>query len=80
MGRKAYDTEAGRAHETEVELSCSGYGMTWRTRELWHVRNMNHRKLLITVLLKTYYMRDDFGKPIKSNDVDERVGVYIECK
>jgi hypothetical protein len=80
FGRKANDTETGKAYETEVELSCGGYGMIWRTRELWHVRDMNQRKLLVTVRLKTYYTRDDFGKLMKMSDGDEKVEVYVECK
>jgi len=79
-GRQGYETEAGTAYETEVDLSCSGYGMTWRTRELWHVRTLKQRKVLITVLLKTYFMRDDLGKPVKSNTPTQRVQTYLECE
>jgi hypothetical protein len=77
--RKSVDL--GNMREAEVELACTGEGMAWRTRELWHVEEINRRKILVTVLLKTYYVRDDAGKAVKSsNDADKKVTIYLECK
>ena len=40
-------------HKTiEVELTCGGEGVTWRSKEIWHVEPIEKRKLLVTTETK----------------------------
>ena len=50
-------------HRTsEVNLSCTGEGHTWRTREIWHVEKVSNRKIFMRIQLSTSDYREEGGK------------------
>jgi hypothetical protein len=54
------------ARTSEVNLSCSGEGMTWRSSEIWHVQNVSNRKIFTATVLRQSDYRDDFGKKMRN--------------
>ena len=66
----------------EVDLACSGEGMSWRSGKIWHVQTINARKHFVSVRVKLWDERDDFGKLIKGENKKNSVSVvvHVECK
>jgi hypothetical protein len=63
----------------EVELACSGEGMTWNSKELWHIQVIDNRKNLIETNLETMNLRDDSGKLVHNDGSSPAVTNYLEC-
>ena len=69
-------------HRTsEVNLSCSGEGYTWRTRESWHVQNVSNRRKFTRRVLSTSSYRHESGKKLRGGGPPTGLaGSYLECK
>ena len=67
----------------EIDLACSGEGMTWRERDIWHLQTINSRKQFITVTIRSWDWRGDTGKPIKKQNKyvgKRKLGMQIEMR
>jgi hypothetical protein len=67
---------------SEVNLSCSGEGMTWRSREIWSVQNVNNRKIFMATVLRESDYRDDSGKKMRNPNPTgvPAPRIFLECK
>src|SRR5262245_47665056 len=63
-----------------VQLACGGEGMTWRSNEIWHVRTIDHRRVLVATTVNRSNARDDLGRRTNMVDSGPSVSVFLECK
>jgi hypothetical protein len=63
-------------------LACGGEGMTWRSKQIWHLETIEQRKILIMAEKSKARLRDDSGRKIQSGSEfdDSTIGIYLECK
>lgn len=76
-------TSLRRHDETQVEaeFSCSGEGLSWRSREILTLRNFGSHQLLVSIQVRQWDDRDDSGRPIKpSVKFSPRVLVALRCQ
>ena len=65
----------------DVDLSCGGEGMRWRSREIWHVQNVDGRKILAVTELRVTDYRTDDGRRAESQQASEpSTRLFLECK
>jgi hypothetical protein len=64
-----------------LNLARSGEGMSWTTKEIWHVEKIDGRKVLVMTTLKSFDSRDDNGKPMRGTPETHlpSVQIYLEC-
>ncbi len=61
-----------------ADLACSGEGMTWRARSLWHLETVDGKKLIAHTTLASD-VRDDRGRRVKGR-VLPTTTIYAECR
>jgi hypothetical protein len=61
-----------------ADLACSGEGMRWRDRTLWHLETVDGKKLIAVTTLASD-VRDKRGRRIKGRDVPVAT-LYVECR
>jgi hypothetical protein len=64
----------------EVDLKCSGEGMSSRQKSIWHVQTIDGRKLLTMTAIRHWDARDDFGRKTKPLPMYVRTSVFLECR
>ena len=64
-----------------LNLARGGEGMTWKTKEIWHVEKFDGRKVLVMTTLKSFDLRDDNGKAMRGTLETHlpSVQIYLEC-
>lgn len=62
----------------QVEMSCFVEANSYRSREMWQVRRIDGRSMLVTATLKTWDHRDDAGTP-QPDDDEPGIDVYVRC-
>jgi|GEM_PF-7073910 len=78
--RTASDQPPG-SRTAEVSADCGGEGFLWFSREIWHVQNVDGRKILTITELGVANYRTDDGRKAKNPRVNEpSAGIYLECK
>jgi hypothetical protein len=63
----------------EVDLKCSGEGMSSRQKSIWHVQTIDGRKLLTMTAIRQWDARDDLGRKTKPLPMHARTLVFLEC-
>lgn len=63
-------------------LACTGKDTSHKAIELWHLKIIDQRKVLVIATLNTSDWRDASGKPIRNLGYGElpRVEIFLECK
>jgi hypothetical protein len=64
----------------ELHQACSGAAMRWRSKELWQLQTIEHRKTLVAVTQQTFDWRDDSGKPIANLSPKPSVSTLLSCE
>jgi hypothetical protein len=68
----------GERVSVAVDLVCSGEGMTWRDRSLWHLETVDGKKLIALTTLASD-VRDVRGRRVKGR-VLPTTTIYAECR
>jgi hypothetical protein len=63
----------------EADLACSGEGMRWNAREIWHVETIDGKKVLVVTGLKQTDYRDESGRKQNTPSLVTTT-VYFACK
>jgi hypothetical protein len=62
-----------------IQLACGGEGMTWRRNQIWHVRTIDRRRVLVATTVNRSNARDDLRRRTNMVDSGPSVSVYLEC-
>jgi hypothetical protein len=63
----------------EADLACSGEGMRWNAREIWHVETIDGKKVLVVTGLKQTDYRDENGRKQNTPSL-VTTSIYFACK
>ena len=59
-------------------LACSGEGMRWRDRTLWHLETVDGKKMLALTTLASD-VHDERGRRVKGRDLPATT-LYVACR
>lgn len=54
------------SNTAEVDLTCIGEGMRWKTRQVWHAQRVGGKPLLVMVTTEVSDERDEDGKKVST--------------
>jgi hypothetical protein len=63
----------------EADLACSGEGMRWNAREIWHVETIDGKKIAVVTGLKQTDYRDEKGRKQNTPSL-VTTSIYFACK
>jgi hypothetical protein len=63
-----------------VELACGGEGLTWRSKEIWALQTIDHRKMFVATTVSTSNARDDLGRKTNEMQSGPSVSIYLQCR
>jgi hypothetical protein len=75
LGVKAQQAADEGAGRSRVSMTCAGEGETWRTTELWQVKTVDGRKILIMAELE----RDERNGPRRLKYKEPPLSLFLEC-
>ena len=70
--------ETGRIN-MDVALACSGEGMRWSAREIWHFETIDGRKIVVVTALAQTNYRNERGKK-ESGRSAITTSIYYACR
>jgi hypothetical protein len=63
----------------EATLACTGEGMLWNTREIWHVETIDGSKVVVVTSLSQTNYRDDKGRRQNTPSLIT-TSIYYACR
>ncbi len=63
----------------EADLACTGEGMRWNAKEVWHVTSIDGNKVLVVTGLKQTDYRDEKGRKQDTPSI-VTTSIYFACK
>jgi hypothetical protein len=71
-------TQPARPETVEARFACTGEGMRWRSREIWHVETIDGKKVIVVTALGQTDNRNARGKKESGRSVIT-TSIYYPC-
>jgi hypothetical protein len=63
----------------EADLACSGEGSRWKAREIWHVKTIDGKKVVVVTGLRQTDYLDEKGRKLNTPSI-VTTSIYFACE